>query len=228
MIGYVLYPQRFAGTLRDLRDRLDYLQELHVSYLHVMLLLKPRPGKNDGGYAIMDHRAVAPELGTLEDVRDLATALRERGISLCVDLVLNHTAREHRWAQQALAGDPDHLAYYHSFDSRELPDACEQCLPEIFPDEALGNVTFVPGLGPDGGWVWTTFYDYQWDLNYANPAVIFKAGVRWRTQPAHQPKSVHRLQRRPPRRAPEPASDWDLVAQPEPEPEFEFDQRIAW
>ena len=108
MIGYVLYPQRFAGSLRDVQGRLDYLGELHVSYLHIMSLLKTRPGKNDGGYAIMDYRAVAPELGTLEDLRALATALRERGISLCVDLVLNHTAREHEWARRAQSGDPEY------------------------------------------------------------------------------------------------------------------------
>lgn len=172
MIGYVLYPQRFAGSLRDVQGRLDYLGELHVSYLHIMSLLKPRPGKNDGGYAIMDYRAVAPELGTLEDLRALATALRERGISLCVDLVLNHTAREHEWARRAQSGDPEYLDYYLTFPDRELPDAYERHLPEIFPDEAPGNFTFVPDMAGPGRWVWTSFYDYQWDLNYANPAVF--------------------------------------------------------
>jgi amylosucrase len=137
-----------------------------------MSLLKPRQGKNDGGYAITDYTAVAPELGTLEDLRSLSTALRERGIALCVDLVLNHTAEDHDWARRARAGDPDYLAYYHTFDSRELPDAYEQALPEIFPDEAPGNFTYVPNMTGGARWVWTTFYDYQWDLNYANPAVF--------------------------------------------------------
>jgi amylosucrase len=172
MIGYVLYPQRFAGSLQDVRERLDYLQELHISYLHIMSLLHPRPGKNDGGYAIMDYRAVAPELGTLEDLRALTTALRERGIALCADLVLNHTAREHDWAQRARAGEAAYLDYYLTFDSRDSPDAYEQALPEIFPDEAPGNFTFEPDMAGGGRWVWTTFYDYQWDLNYANPAVF--------------------------------------------------------
>jgi len=172
MIGYVFYPQRFAGSLRDVADRLDYLQELRITYLHIMSLLKPRPGKNDGGYAIMDYRSVAPELGTIEDLDALATALRERGISLCVDLVLNHTAREHVWAQRAIAGESDFLDYYHAFESRELPDAYERTLPEIFPDEAPGSFTYVPEMAGRGRWVWTTFYDYQWDLNYANPAVF--------------------------------------------------------
>jgi amylosucrase len=172
MIGYVLYPQQFGGTLNDLLDRLDYLQELQISYVHVMSLLQPRPGKNDGGYAVMDYGAVASDLGTLDDLRTLTRALRERGISLCADLVLNHTAMEHDWARRARAGDPVYLEYYHTFDHRDLPDAYEQSLPEIFPDESPGNFTYVPDMAGSGRWVWTTFYDYQWDLNYANPAVF--------------------------------------------------------
>jgi amylosucrase len=172
MIGYMLYPKRFAGTLRDVRERLGYLEELKVSYLHIMSLLKPRPGKNDGGYAIMDYRDIDPELGTLHGLRDLTAALRERGIALCADLVLNHTAREHEWAERARAGDPNYLDYYLTFDNREQPDAFAQSLPEIFPDEAPGNFTWVDDFAGGGRWVWTTFYDYQWDLNYANPAVF--------------------------------------------------------
>ena len=172
MIGYVLYPQRFAGALRDVQDRLDYLQELHISYLHIMSLLKPRPGENDGGYAIMDYRSIAPDLGTLEDLRALTTALHARGIALCADLVLNHTAAEHEWAERARSGDPEYLAYYHTFSDREVPDAYEHSLPEVFPDEAPGNFTFVPDMAGHGRWVWTTFNRYQWDLNYSNPAVF--------------------------------------------------------
>ncbi len=172
MIGYVFYPQRFAGGLSDVQVRLDYLQELHISYLHIMSLLKPRPGENDGGYAIMDYRTIDPALGTLEDLRALTAALRERGIALCADLVLNHTAAEHDWAERARCGDPQYLGYYHTFADRELPDAYEQCLPEIFPDEAPGNFTFVPDMAGSGRWVWTTFNRYQWDLNYSNPAVF--------------------------------------------------------
>ncbi|NBC48120.1 alpha-amylase family glycosyl hydrolase [Thiohalocapsa halophila] len=172
MIGYVFYPQRFAGTLREVQGRLDYLQELHISYLHIMSLLKPRPGENDGGYAIMDYRAIDPALGTLADLRALSAGLRERGIALCVDLVLNHTAAEHDWAARARSGDPQYLAYYHTFSERALPDAFEQALPEIFPDQAPGNFSFVPDMAGSGRWVWTTFNRYQWDLNYSNPAVF--------------------------------------------------------
>ena len=172
MVGYVCYPEFFAGRLTNVRDRLDYLEELGITYLHLMSLLKPRPGKNDGGYAVMDYRAVDPELGDMADLDALASDLRERGMSLCVDMVLNHTAREHEWALRAMAGEEQYLDYYHSFPDRSLPDAYEPSLPEIFPDEAPGSFTFQPEMAGHGRWVWTTFYDYQWDLNYDNPAVF--------------------------------------------------------
>jgi len=172
MVGYVCYPEFFAGKLTDVRDRIDYLQELGITYLHLMSLLKPRPGKNDGGYAIMDYRAINPVLGDMADANTLENELRERGMSLCVDLVLNHTAKEHEWAQRAMAGEKEYLEYYHTFPDRTMPDTYEQSLQEIFPDEAPGSFTFYPEMAGDGRWVWTTFYDYQWDLNYANPAVF--------------------------------------------------------
>jgi amylosucrase len=168
MIGYACYVNRFAGTLAGVRDRLDYLAELGITYLHLMPLLAPREGPNDGGYAVADYGAVDPRLGTMADLEALAADLRERGIALCIDLPLNHTAREHRWARAAAAGDPAYRDFFLVFPDRTMPDAYERTLPEVFPHNAPGNFTFVPQLG----WVWTTFNDYQWDLDYANPAVF--------------------------------------------------------
>lgn len=169
MVGYVCYADRFAGRLADVATHLDYLAELGVRYLHLMPLLRTRPGENDGGYAVADYREVEPRLGTMEDLKGLTAALRERGMSLCVDVVLNHTAREHDWARRAIAGSPEHRARYLVFPDRALPDAYERSLPEVFPDFAPGNFTWVPELD---GWVWTTFHEYQWDLDYANPVVF--------------------------------------------------------
>ena len=168
-VGYVAYVDRFAGTLRGVRERLGYLRELGVTYLHLMPLLRTRPEPNDGGYAVTDYGAVEPALGTIADLRDLATELRAAGMSLCVDVVLNHTAREHPWAVAARQGDPRRLAFYRTFADRTEPDAYERTLPEVFPDTAPGNFTFDPELGR---WVWTTFNAYQWDLDHANPDVF--------------------------------------------------------
>jgi amylosucrase len=169
MIGYVCYVDRFAETLASIKDKIPYLKELGVTYLHLMPLLQPRPGPNDGGYAVMDYRQVNPLYGTMDDLRELATALRHEGISLCVDLVCNHTAKEHEWARKAAAGDPVYQGYYHMFPDRALPDQYEMTLPEVFPDFAPGNFTYYDSFQR---WVWTTFNEYQWDLNYTNPAVL--------------------------------------------------------
>lgn len=168
-IGYVCYTDRFAGRLEAVADRLDYLAELGVTYLHLMPLLQPREGANDGGYAVADYRAVDPRLGDMADLEALAAALRARDMSLCVDLVVNHTAREHPWARKALAGDPTYRAFYYLFADRSEPDRYEASLPQVFPDTAPGSFTWVDELD---AWVWTTFHDYQWDLNYTNPAVF--------------------------------------------------------
>src|SRR5262249_23548405 len=127
------------------------------------------PEPNDGGYAVADYGAVEPALGTMDDLRALAADLRAAGMALCIDVVLNHTAREHPWAQAAIAGDERMLGFYRTFPDRTEPDAYELPLPEVFPDTAPGSFSRVPELGR---WVWTTFNDYQWDLDYTNPEVF--------------------------------------------------------
>ena len=169
MLGYAAYADRFGGDLAGVRERIPYLRELGVSYLHLMPLLASRPGDDDGGYAVSDYRRVRPELGDLDDLRELAGALRTAGISLVLDLVLNHVAREHPWAVQAREGSAKHRAYFHVFPDRELPDAYERTLPEVFPDFAPGNFTWDAELG---GWVWTTFNGFQWDVDWSNPDVF--------------------------------------------------------
>ncbi|WP_090972206.1 amylosucrase [Nocardioides exalbidus] len=169
MLGYAAYADRFGGTLAGVAERAPYLRQLGVGYLHLMPLLTPRPAPNDGGYAVMDYRSVRPDLGTTDDLRDLATVLRSQGISLCLDLVLNHVAREHEWAVAARAGDADKRAYFLVYDDRATPDAFEVTLPEVFPDFAPGSFTWDDELA---GWVWTTFNDYQWDVDWSNPAVL--------------------------------------------------------
>ena len=169
MLGYAAYAERFAGDLPGVAHRIDYLNELGVTYLHLIPLLQPRPGDSDGGYAVADYRTVRDDLGTLDDLRHLATALHENGISLVMDLVLNHVAREHEWAQRARAGEEHYRNYFYVFADRTVPDQYEQTLPEVFPDFAPGSFTFDADLD---GWVWTTFNSFQWDVNWSNPDVF--------------------------------------------------------
>ncbi len=169
MFGYACYTERFAGRLSAVAERLDYLTELGVTYLHLMPLLEPREGDNDGGYAVADYRKVRADLGDNDDLRALTRALRGSGISLVCDLVLNHVAREHEWARQARAGDERHRAYFYIYPDRDQPDAYEETLPEVFPEFAPGNFTWDDEVR---GWVWTTFNEWQWDVNWSNPDVL--------------------------------------------------------
>ena len=171
MAGYVFYIDRFAGNLHNVLEKLDYLEDLGVNYIHFMPCLKPRPGDSDGGYSVMDYRAINPAYGTMADFEQVTAELRKRGISVCIDLVLNHTAKEHDWAQRAAKGDPAYQDYYLMFDSPDLPKRYEQTLVEVFPDNAPGNFTHYPEFGK---WVWTTFNEHQWDLNWANPQVFLE------------------------------------------------------
>lgn len=171
MLGYAAYAERFAadGTLAGVAAQVPYLEELGVTYLHLMPLLLPRPGDNDGGYAVADYRTVRPDLGTVDDLRALATTLRHHGISLVLDLVLNHVAYEHPWAVAARAGDERYRRYFRLFPDRTLPDEYERTLPEVFPDFAPGNFTWDDDLR---AWVWTTFNAFQWEVDWSNPDVF--------------------------------------------------------
>jgi amylosucrase len=169
VLGYAAYADRFAGHLSGVGQRVDYLRELGVRYLHLMPLLTPRLGPNDGGYAVADYYSVRPDLGTVEDLRCLTRDLRDAGISLCIDLVLNHVAREHPWARKARDGDPGMRDFFWIFPDRTMPDAYERTLPGVFPDFAPGSFSYDADLD---GWVWTTFNTYQWDVNWSNPEVL--------------------------------------------------------
>lgn len=175
MIGYAAYTERFGGDLRGLRERLPHLESLGVRYLHLMPLMATRAGDSDGGYAVSDYRTVRPDLGSMDDLEALATELRHRGVSLVIDLVLNHVAREHEWAVRARAGEQRYRDYFHVFPDRTLPDRYEETLLEVFPDFAPGSFTWDDDLD---GWVWTTFNSFQWDLDWSNPEVLLElAGV---------------------------------------------------
>ena len=169
MVGAMCYVDLFAGDLNGLSERIPYLSELGITYLHLMPLFRAPPGDNDGGYAVSSYREVDPRLGTMEQLRELATELRLHGISLALDFVFNHTSDEHEWARRALAGDEEYQACYRMYPDRELPDKYERFMPEVFTEDHPGAFTYRTGMKK---WVWTTFHTYQWDLNYENPATF--------------------------------------------------------
>lgn len=169
LLGMMMYVDAFAGNLKGVEEKLDYIKSCNVNYLHLMPLLESPKGRNDGGYAVADFRKVQPELGTMEDLEDLADCCREEGISICLDFVMNHTSEDHEWARKARQGDPEYQKRYYFYDNYDLPAQFEKTVPQVFPTTAPGNFTWLPDMEK---FVMTTFYPYQWDLNYWNPTVF--------------------------------------------------------
>ena len=169
LVGMMMYVNNFAHTLKGLEEHLDYVEECNVNYLHLMPLLASPKGKSDGGYAVADFRTVQPELGTMEDFSELTSKCHERGINICLDFVMNHTSEEHEWAKRALAGEKEYQDRYFFFDTYDVPALYEKTCPQVFPTTAPGNFTWLDDLHKH---VMTTFYPYQWDLNYRNPVVF--------------------------------------------------------
>ncbi len=169
LLGMQMYVKAFAGTLNGVREKLDYIQETGVNYLHLMPLLESPEGRSDGGYAVSDFRKVQPELGTMEDLAALAADCHERGIAVCLDFVMNHTSEDHEWALRAKAGERAYQERFFFYDDWEIPIRFERTVPQVFPTTAPGNFTWNQEAGKV---VMTTFYPYQWDLNYRNPVVF--------------------------------------------------------
>ena len=169
MLGMMLYIDNFAGNLKGVEKKLAYLKECNVNCLHLMPFLDTPKGKSDGGYAVADFRKVRPDLGTMKDLARLTEKCHGNGMNVCMDFVMNHTSEEHEWAKRARAGEGEYMSRYFFYDNGDIPARYEETVPQVFPTTAPGNFTWLPEIGH---YVLTTFYPYQWDLNYRNPRVF--------------------------------------------------------
>ena len=169
MLGMMLYIDNFAGNLKGVEKKLAYLKECNVNCLHLMPFLDTPKGKSDGGYAVADFRKVRPDLGTMKDLARLTEKCHENGMNVCMDFVMNHTSEEHEWAKRARAGEGEYMSRYFFYDNGDIPARYEETVPQVFPTTAPGNFTWLTEIRH---YVLTTFYPYQWDLNYRNPRVF--------------------------------------------------------
>ncbi|MCM1158888.1 MAG: alpha-amylase family glycosyl hydrolase [Bacteroidales bacterium] len=169
MLGMMFYIDNFAGNMQGVESRLDYIEKCNVNYIHLMPFLDTPKERSDGGYAVSDFRRVQEKLGSMEDLDSLTAACHKKGINVCMDFVMNHTSEEHEWAKKARQGDGEYMSRYFFFDNAEIPSMYEKTVPQVFPTTAPGNFTWLEDCGH---FVMTTFYPYQWDLNYKNPRVF--------------------------------------------------------
>lgn len=169
MLGMMLYIDNFAGNMQGVKEKIPYLKECNINCLHLMPFLDTPEGRSDGGYAVADFRKVRPDLGTMKDLAELAEKCHEEDINVCMDFVMNHTSEDHEWAKRARDGEGEYMSRYFFYDNNDVPEKYEETVPQVFPTTAPGNFTYLP---ENGHYVMTTFYPYQWDLNYRNPRVF--------------------------------------------------------
>ena len=171
MLGMMFYIDNFAGNMKGVKEKLDYIKRCNVNYIHLMPFLDtPQDlSRSDGGYAVSDFRKVRPDLGTMEDLEELTAACHRKNINICMDFVMNHTSEDHEWARRARRCEGEYMSRYFFYDNAEIPRRYDQTVPQVFPTTAPGNFTYLPEIGH---YVMTSFYPYQWDLNYGNPRVF--------------------------------------------------------
>lgn len=169
LLGMMLYIDNFAGDIKGVQKKLAYLEQANVNYIHLMPFLDTTEGKSDGGYAVKDFRKVQEKFGTMEDLAALTAACHKKHMNVCMDFVMNHTSEDHEWAVKARQGDGEYMSRYFFYDNDSIPKQYEQTVPQVFPTTAPGNFTWLPDVKH---YVLTSFYPYQWDLNYKNPRVF--------------------------------------------------------
>ena len=124
-VFYQIYPKSFqdtngdgVGDLRGIIGRLEYLQELGIDGIWLSPVC--RSPQVDNGYDISDYCAIDPSVGTMEDMQELIDKAKERGISIILDLVPNHSSDQHKWFLEAKKGrDNPYHDYYIWRDAEE-------------------------------------------------------------------------------------------------------------
>lgn len=151
------------GDFQGLISRLDYLTRLGVNclWLHP---IHPTPGRDDG-YDATDFYNVDPRLGTLGDFAELLHAAANRGIKVIIDLVVNHTSDEHPWFQSAVASKDSPYRDWYVWSDQEPSDRYQGM---VFPGEQRETWTYHRRAR---AWYYHRFYNFQPDLNFANPHV---------------------------------------------------------
>ncbi len=152
------------GDFAGLERRLDYLQGLGVTAIWLMPF-QPSP-KRDGGYDIADHYGVDPDYGSLGDFVAFTHAAKQRGLRVLIDLVVNHTSDQHRWFKSARS-DPDSPYRDWYVWSKERPASAAEGM--VFPGVQKTTWTWDAAAG---AYYFHRFFDFQPDLNTANPAVL--------------------------------------------------------
>ena len=179
-VFYQIYPRSFAdgnqdgiGDLKGILDKLDYLQWLGVDAIWLSPHF-PSP-QVDWGYDVSDYLGVAPEYGTLEDMRALIAGLHERGMRLVLDLVLNHTSDRHAWFEESRSSKDNPRRDWYVWKQGKNGNP-----PNDWYSTFGGSAWQLDQA--TGEYYYHFFFKEQPDLNWSNPAVkeaMFDAVRYW-------------------------------------------------
>lgn len=152
-----------VGDFPGLTERIGHLENLGITCVWLQPFF-PSPNRDDG-YDVTDYYAVDPRLGTLGDFAEFSHKLKERGIRLMLDLVVNHTSDQHPWFVEACR-DPE--SPYRDFYiwSKEKPADADEGM--VFPGVQETTWTWNEQAG---AYYYHRFFSHQPDLNISNPAV---------------------------------------------------------
>ena len=176
-VAYQIYPKSFkdsngdgVGDLKGITKKLDYLQNLGIDILWLSPIYKSP--FIDQGYDISDYYAIDPIFGTMEDMEELIAEGKKRGISIIMDLVVNHCSSHHEWFQKALS-DPDgpYADYFYFIESDKEPNNWESY---------FGGSVWEPVPGTNKYYL-HSYHKDQPDLNWQNPVLreeIYKM-INW-------------------------------------------------
>jgi maltose alpha-D-glucosyltransferase/alpha-amylase len=150
------------GDLQGITESLDYLQWLGIDCIWLPPIFDSP--LRDAGYDVSDFYAIQPELGTIDDLRELIDQAHSRGLRIVSDLVMNHTSDAHQWFKRARQPGSQYRDWYVWSDTPDLYSEARI----IFLDTEDSNWTWDDTAG---AYFWHRFYSHQPDLNFDNPDV---------------------------------------------------------
>ena len=173
---YQIYPRSFAGTggkignLKGIRNKLYYIQSLGVETIWLSPVY-PSP-QADFGYDITDYRGINPEYGSIDDFDQLLNEIHGRKMKLVIDMVLNHTSKEHPWFLESSTDQTNPKRDWYIWKNGKHTTETQpegRKPPNNWQSQVSGS-----GWHPDSRtnqWYWASFLPFQPDLNWRNPAV---------------------------------------------------------
>lgn len=144
------------GDLKGATAKLDYLKDLGIEGIWLMPI---NPSPSYHGYDVTNYRDINPEYGTLEEMKTFVKEAHERGITVIIDLVINHTSQDHAWFKKALAGDLQYKDYYVWSHEDTNISARGEWGQEVW--HKAGDNEYYEGV----------FWEGMPDLNFDNPDV---------------------------------------------------------